>query len=130
MMTQPTDSELQILRVLWEKGPSSVRGVNERLTAVTRMPIGYTTTLKLMQIMHEKELLGRDTSQRSHIYRPLVERDDVEGGLLRKLADSAYGGSATRLALRALGEAESTSAEELEELRRLIDRLEKDNSHE
>jgi len=117
----PTEAELEILRVLWTRGPSTVREVQEALEG-TR-PSGYTTVLKFLQIMHEKGLVVRDESSRTHVYEAAVEREATEGKLVRDLAARAFGGSAARLVLRALEEAPAT-AEELEEIRALLDRLE------
>ena len=117
----PTDAELAILGVLWRTGPATVREVHEGLPASVRR--GYTTTLKLMQIMAGKGLVSRDESRRSHVYRALVKEQATRRGLVRELADKAFEGSAARLALSALG-AERASAEELAELRKLLDELE------
>jgi predicted transcriptional regulator len=120
-MVQPTDSELEILKVLWKEGPSSVRKVNEVLS--TDKEIGYTTTLKLMQIMHEKGLLDRDTSQRSHIYHALVKEKDTKGSLLNNFMNAAFEGSASQLILQALGN-NKMSENELLEIKELIEKLE------
>lgn len=120
---KPTEGELEILQVLWVHGPSSVRDVHERLAAWR--DTGYTTTLKLMQIMHEKGLLQRDTKSRTHIYTAAVHEDAVQKQLLRRFVDSAFRGSASQLVLHALGD-HSASAEELEEIKALIERIEKE----
>jgi predicted transcriptional regulator len=114
---RPTDAELAILRVLWKYGPSTVRQVHEAL-ADTR-ETGYTTTLKLMQIMADKDLVTRDESARTHIYAAAVNEELTQGQLVKDLVDRAFGGSAKALVLRALS-AEGTSAEELREIRKLI----------
>jgi predicted transcriptional regulator len=115
---RPTDAELAILAVLWEHGPSTVRQVHEAL-ADTR-ETGYTTTLKLMQIMADKGLVTRDESSRTHIYAAAVNAEHTQGQLVKDLVDRAFGGSAKALVLRALS-AEGTSAEELREIRKLIE---------
>lgn len=117
----PTDAELGILQVLWRRGQSTVREVKEELEAERR--VGYTTVLKLLQIMHEKGLVERDESQRSHRYSPAVAETATERRLVGDLIDRGFSGSAGRLVLRALS-ARKASAEELAEIRRLIDELE------
>ena len=117
-LPRPTDAELAILRVLWEHGPSTVRQVHEAL-ADTR-DTGYTTTLKLMQIMADKGLVIRDESARTHIYASAVNEAQTQGQLVKDLVDRAFGGSAKALVLRALS-AEGTTAEELSEIRKLIE---------
>ena len=124
---QPTDSELVILQVLWSAGPTTVRAVNEQLNTTSQKEIGYTTTLKLMQLMAEKELVTRDTSSRTHIYAA-APKDRVQKKLLRRFVDNAFGGSAAGLVLRALGDGQ-TSAEELAEIKRLIEELENGNTN-
>jgi BlaI family transcriptional regulator, penicillinase repressor len=114
---RPTDAELAILRVLWEHGPSTVRQVHE---ALATRETGYTTTLKLMQIMTEKGLVTRDESSRTHVYASSVSEEQTQGDLVRDLVDRAFGGSATALVLRALSSHE-TSPDELREIRRIID---------
>lgn len=115
---RPTDAELAILRVLWEHGPSTVRHVHEVL-ADTR-ETGYTTTLKLMQIMADKGLVTRDESSRTHVYAAAVDQEHTQRQLVKDLVDRAFGGSAKALVLRALS-AEDTTADELREIRKLID---------
>jgi predicted transcriptional regulator len=115
---RPTDAELAILRVLWELGPSTVRQVHEAL-ADTR-ETGYTTTLKLMQIMAEKGLVTRDESSRTHVYAAGVGEEQTQKQLVKDLVDRAFGGSAEALVLRALN-ADATSPDDLREIRKLID---------
>jgi len=117
LQPRPTDAELAILRVLWERGPSTVRQVHEIL-AGTR-DTGYTTTLKLMQIMAEKGLVDRNETNRTHVYSASAGQEQTQRVLVKDLVDRAFGGSAAALVLRAL--AEETSDEELREIRRLID---------
>jgi predicted transcriptional regulator len=119
----PTDAELAILQVLWERGPSTVRQVQAVLEAERRT--GYTTTLKLMQIMFEKGLLGRDDSNRSHVYTALVTRQKTQRRLIGDLLEHVFAGSAQQLVMQALAFKKSTPAE-LREIRKLIDELERD----
>ena len=123
---RPTEAELEILQVLWEYGPCPVRLVNEKISE--KKEVGYTTTLKLMQIMVEKGLASRDTSSRRHLYEANIPRADTQGHLLRKLADMAFGGSPVRLAMKALDE-QSATKDEIRELRRLLDHLENEQSN-
>jgi predicted transcriptional regulator len=115
---RPTDAELEILRVLWERGPATVRQVHEAL-ARTR-DTGYTTTLKLMQIMAEKDLVRRDESARTHVYEARLSQAQTQRQLVTDLVDRAFGGSAAALVLRALSSHKPTD-NELAEIRRLID---------
>jgi BlaI family transcriptional regulator, penicillinase repressor len=115
---KPTDAELAILRVLWERGASTVRQVHEAL-ADTR-ETGYTTTLKLMQIMADKGLVTRNETERTHVYSPNAGQEQTQRQLVQDLVDRAFGGSAAQLVLRALGEKGATDAE-LKEIRKLID---------
>ncbi len=117
---QPTDSELEILTILWKNGPSTVRFVNEKLNKIRN--VGYTTTLKIMQIMHDKKLLSRDEKGKSHIYSVLIEENAIQNRLIDKILDSAFGGSASRLIMQTLGN-HKTSKKELEEIRKLLDQL-------
>ena len=114
---KPTDAELAILRVLWARGPSTVRQVAEVLGRET----GYTTVLKLLQIMTEKGLVRRDESQRTHVYEAACSQDHTERQLVTDLMDRVFGGSAAKLVLQALA-ATRASPEELAEIRRLLDR--------
>ena len=122
IVPKPTDAELEILQVLWQKGPCSVRDVNEKIK-LTKPDVGYTTTLKLMQIMTEKKLVHRDTTQRSHIYVAAIEEGMVQQGMVRNVIDRFFQGSTKDLIMHALGH-EETSNTELEEIKRLIDKLE------
>lgn len=119
---KPTESELEILRVLWEKGTASVREVHEELSKTKEA--GYTTTLKLMQIMHEKGIVTRDESVKSHIYKAAVSKNKTQQHLLGKMINSLFGGSTTELVLQALGN-HKASREELEEIERMINNLKK-----
>jgi len=121
-LPRPTDAELAILRVLWERGPVTVRQVHE---ALADRETGYTTTLKLMQIMADKGLVTRDESARTHVYAARVSQQQTQRQLVNDLVDRAFGGSAAELVLRALSDAR-TSAEELREIRKLIDEARED----
>jgi predicted transcriptional regulator len=115
---RPTDAELAILRVLWDLGPCTVRQVHEVLSR--ERPGAYTTSLKLLQIMTDKGLVSRDERDRSHIYQAKLTEEQTQRQLVRDLLDRAFGGSATKLVMQALA-ARRASAEELSEIRRLID---------
>lgn len=116
---RPTESELSILRILWQRGPSTVRQVVEQLGADT----GYTTALKLLQIMTEKGLVSRDDAERTHVFTPAVPEETTQRQLLDDLLDRAFGGSAQKLVLQALA-GRKPSKSEVSELRRLLDSLE------
>ncbi|MDH3246677.1 MAG: BlaI/MecI/CopY family transcriptional regulator [Saprospiraceae bacterium] len=120
---KPTAAELEILQVLWEEGPSSVRAVHEQLASTK--DVFYTTILKTMQVMVGKKLLDRDTSQRSHIYKPLVEREETEHSMVNNLLNTVFGGSTSRLVISALGSGKP-SAKELEEIKSLIEKIDED----
>jgi predicted transcriptional regulator len=115
---RPTDAELAILRVLWERGPSTVRQVHD-LLALER-PAAYTTALKLLQIMAEKGLVDRDERDRTHIYRARLSQETTQRQLVRDLLDRAFGGSAGQLVMQALA-TKRASAEELKDIRDAID---------
>lgn len=121
----PTPAELQVLRILWAKGPSTVRDVHEELYSGT--DTAYTTTLKLMQNLHAKGLVERDEGQRQHVYAAVAKEDDTLQGMVRGLIDRAFDGSAAALAMHAL-EAKPASREELADLKELIRRLERQGS--
>ena len=115
---RPTDAELAILRVLWERGPSTVRQVHDVLAR--ERPTAYTTALKLLQIMTEKGLVRRDETDRTHIYQARWSEEQTQRQLVRDLLERAFGGSASKLVMQALA-AKRTSVEELGEIRKLID---------
>jgi len=117
---KPTESELEILQVLWTKGLATVREVHEVLS--NTKDAGYTTTLKLMQIMNEKGLVKRDASMRTHIYQAAVNKENTQKHLLDKMIDSLFGGSSTQLVIQALGEHKATE-EELEKIQQLLNSL-------
>lgn len=123
MLPKPTDAELEILQVLWENGPCSVRFVNDKLAE--RREIGYTTTLKLMQIMHEKGLVGRNTDARSHIYEAAAERDATQRNLLGTFVNNVFSGSAMDLVMQALGN-HKASQDELNQIKALIEKMERE----
>jgi BlaI family transcriptional regulator, penicillinase repressor len=118
---RPTDAELAILTVLWDRGPSTVRDVHEELSKA--QATGYTTVLKLLQIMTEKGLVVRDESQRAHIYEARLSETRTQRQLLSDLAERAFGGSATKLVMQALA-GKRASPHDLEQIRRLLDELE------
>ena len=118
---KPTEAELEILQVIWEYGPSTVRFVNDLLSKHKK--VGYTTTLKIMQIMADKKLLSRDTSIKTHIYKVAISQQKTQQQLIDKLMATAFGGSAMKLVMQALGNKKSTVAE-LNEIRAFIDQLE------
>ena len=123
-LPRPTDAELAILRVLWDRGPSTVREVCQQLNR--SRPTGYTTALKLMQIMHEKGHLLRDERVQTHIYSARQSESQTQKLLVRDLLDRAFNGSARRLILGALS-AKKVSPEELREIRKILDKLEGDS---
>jgi BlaI family penicillinase repressor len=119
---RPTDSELEILRVLWAKGPCTVREVHEELNR--RKVTGYTTVLKFMQIMADKRLVRRNEDQRAHVYEAALPREATQGQLVRDLLDHAFSGSAAGMVMHALA-AQPATREELAEIRRLLDQYER-----
>ncbi len=122
MTHRPTDAQLAILSVLWRIGPATVRQVHESLPAEGRR--GYTTTLKLMQIMAEKGHVERDESERSHVYSAATTEKKMKDRLVADLMEKAFDGSGAQLALRALSNKRATKAE-LDEVRELLDELER-----
>ena len=124
MNIKPTNSELEILQILWNKGECTVREVNEELSRERNMEVGYTTTLKLMQIMNEKGLAGRDTSSRTHKYKALISHDSTSQGILQTLIDTVFNGSAAQLVMQALNNKRS-SKEEIEKIKEYLDQLDK-----
>mgnify|MGYP001352916576 FL=1 len=118
--SKPTESELEILSILWDRKNASVRTVHEELSKTK--DAGYTTTLKLMQIMFEKKLVTRNDSSKTHIYAPAVTREKTQNQFLNRIIDGLFAGSATELVLQALGN-NNTSDAELDKIRQLIDDL-------
>jgi len=127
MIPQPTNGELQILRAMWKLGPCTVREINDLLSK--KREIGYTTTLKLMQIMHEKGQLSRTKSGKTHIYTALITEKDTQKHLVDKLKDSLFQGSALKLVMQALGD-KKTSADELQQIRDYLDEIYDEKSDE
>lgn len=123
MQAEPTKSELEILQVLWQFGPSTVRFVNDTLNDQKRA-VQYTSTLKLMQIMAEKGMLNTDKSSMKHIYSPAIEEKKTKGFLLEKFVDNMYNGSSSSLMMQLLGN-KKTTREELDEIRAMLDKLDK-----
>jgi len=119
---KPTESELEILQVLWDKSNATVREVHDEMSKTK--DCGYTTTLKLMQIMFEKGLVRRDDSNKTHIYQPNISKDKTQKQLVGKMVTSLFGGSASQLVMQALG-SQNTSKEELDEIQKLLDNLKK-----
>lgn len=119
--TRPTETELDILKVLWDRGPSTVREVHAALYGDEGA--GYTTALKLMQIMHVKGLVERDDSQRAHIYRAAVSKQRTQKRYVAEIVDRLFNGSPSQLALHALGSQPGASREELKEIRALLKKI-------
>ena len=117
---KPTEGELEILAVLWDKGNATVRTVHEELTKTKEA--GYTTTLKLMQIMFEKGLVKRDDSAKTHIYQAAVSKEKTQKHLVGKMINTLFGGSSTELVIQALGNHKASPAE-LEEIQQLLNNL-------
>ena len=124
MKVKPTSSELEILQILWKNGESTVRDVNEELSRDRDAEVGYTTTLKLMQIMHEKGLVERDTSNRTHRYKALISQEDTSQGILQTMIDTVFNGSAAQLVMQALSN-KTSSKEEIKKIKEYLDQLEK-----
>ncbi len=120
---KPTEAELEILQILWKNGPCTVRFVNDNLNK--KKAVGYTTTLKIMQLMFEKGHLKRDESTRSHLYRSAVKERETQGLLLNRFLETAFGGSAMKMVMQALGN-HKASREEISRIRELLDQLEGD----
>lgn len=122
---KPTEAELAILNVLWRSGPAPVREVHEQLQS-EHQATGYTTTLKLLQVMHTKGLVDRDETERAHIYRCTMARESVEQQMLGDLVSRLFGGSSQRLVIQALGQTPPASKEELDEIRAMLNQMERD----
>lgn len=119
---KPTEGELEILQILWGNGPSSVRYVNEQLN--NKREVGYTTTLKIMQLMVEKNLVQRNTESRTHIYEASINEEATQQQLLTRFVDATFRGSAMKMVMQALGN-HKASKEELEDIKALIEKIEK-----
>ena len=120
---EPTKSELEILQVIWQHGPSTVRFVNDQLNQQKRA-VQYTSTLKLMQIMVDKGILNRDETNMKHIYSAAIEEQKTKGFLLERFIDTMYNGSASKLLMQLLGN-KKTSKKELEEIKELLGKMNK-----
>jgi predicted transcriptional regulator len=121
---KPTESELEIMQILWEDGPLTVRQVNDKLNKQRK--VGYTTTLKMMQIMTEKDLLTRDTTLRSHVYAPALPPDQVKSNILDHVLKTVFNGSRSSLIVQALGNKRVT-AKELEQIKQIIEEIEENS---
>ena len=117
----PTEAELEILKILWQFGPPSVRSVNDRLNETKR--VGYTTTLKFMQIMVEKGVLKRNENQRSHIYRPIIKEKETIGHLMDRFLNNVFEGSSVKFVMQALGNRRA-SKEEIAQIKQYLADLE------
>jgi BlaI family transcriptional regulator, penicillinase repressor len=122
-MIKPTESELEILQLLWQKGNCTVREINEELSKKKEIEIGYTTTLKTMQIMHEKGLISRDDAAKTHIFTAVATESDTQKQLLDRFMDSVFRGSAMKMVMQALGN-QHTTAEEIAAIKKLIGEIE------
>lgn len=120
-MVKPTESELEILQLLWQKGPSSVREINDELSK--NKEVGYTTTLKIMQLMLGKGLLSRTEQGRFHIYKSAVSQKSMQEHLVNKFVDAAFGGQAMNMVMQTLGN-HKASKTELDAIRKLLDDME------
>lgn len=123
-LPDPTPGEMEILQVLWSQGPSTVREVQ---AAMSHREVGYTTVLKMLQLMHAKGLAGRDERSRSHVYDAALAQAEAESRLVGDLLSRTFEGSARRLVMHAL-QVEPASREEIEEIRRFLDRIEDEGS--
>jgi BlaI family penicillinase repressor len=121
---KPTDAELEILQVLWERGACTVREVNDVLGS--KREIGYTTTLKLMQIMHEKGLLEREKDGKGHVYAAIVDREVTQRALLDRFLESAFSGSAMQLVMQTLGGHKASPAE-IDQIRAYLDTIDQES---
>lgn len=119
---KPTESELEILNILWSKGACTVREIHEELEK--NKDAGYTTTLKLMQIMHEKKMLTRDVTSKTHIYTAAISQEQIQGQIIRRVIDTAFNGSAMQLVMQALGN-HKASRDELDQIKAYLDSMEK-----
>jgi predicted transcriptional regulator len=118
---KPTEAELTLLNILWKLGPATVRQVHDTVSETQKT--GYTTVLKILQIMHEKMLVTRDETNRAHVYSPANSETFTQSSLLKDLVSKAFGGSTSKLVMRALDE--STSKEEIADIRQLLNELER-----
>jgi len=121
---KPSETELEILQILWSKGDLTVKQVNDVMNEVKK--VGYTTTLKIMQIMYQKGLVSRDEARRSHVYKPLVKPDAIQKSMINKLVDGVFGGSTAEMILSALG-SQKASQKELAKIKAFIKSMEDGN---
>ena len=119
---KPTEAELSLLNILWQMGPATVRQIHEAVS--TTHKTGYTTVLKILQIMHEKSLVIRDETNRAHVYTAANSETFTQSSLIKDLISKAFGGSTSKLVMRAIDE--STSAEDINDIRQLLNSLEKE----
>ena len=122
-LPSPTNTELSLLNVLWRRGPGTVRQILSRFNEDREPEAGYTTVLKMLQVMHEKGLVDRDASQRPQVYRAALREEETQRQLVTELLEKAFGGSAKKLVMQALA-ANKTSEKELAQIERLLDRVE------
>lgn len=121
MKIKPTDGELEILNILWKKGPCTVREIHEEVEKTKEA--GYTTTLKLMQIMLDKMMLTRDASSKTHIYTAAISQEQTQGQIVQRMIDTVFDGSAMQLVMQALGNTRTTK-DELEQIKQYLDQME------
>lgn len=121
-VVKPTEAELSLLNILWQMGPATVRQIHEAVSKTNKT--GYTTVLKILQIMHEKSLVIRDETNRAHIYTAANSETHTQSSLIQDLIRKAFGGSTSKLIMRAIDE--STSAEDINDIRQLLNSLEKE----
>ncbi|MGJ8693220.1 MAG: BlaI/MecI/CopY family transcriptional regulator [Thalassotalea sp.] len=122
---KPTEAELSLLNILWSLGPATVREIHDAVSKT--QTTGYTTVLKILQIMHEKALVIRDESNRAHVYAPANSQMHTQSSLLKDLVSKAFGGSTSNLVMRAIDE--STSQDEIDDIRQLLNKIEQQNSN-
>ena len=123
--TKPTDAELSILKVLWREGPSTVRDVRDALNVERKT--GYTTALKLLQIMTEKGLVNRDESNRAHVYQPSASEEETQKQIVGDLLDRVFGGSAMKLVLHSLTSQQATP-QDIQQIREMLSKLEREHA--
>ncbi|MGB9429782.1 MAG: BlaI/MecI/CopY family transcriptional regulator [Gammaproteobacteria bacterium] len=122
-LPEPTEAELEVLTVLWQRGPSTVRQVHDAL--LVHSNLAYTTILSMLQIMYQKNLVSRDDSERAHVYAPALSKHQTQKQILGKLLDRVFGGSATELVMQALGSAKPANPMEISKIRARLDELER-----
>lgn len=118
---KPSETELEILQILWSRGDSTVKQVNDTMNETKK--VGYTTTLKIMQIMFQKGMLKRDETSRSHVYQAMINASSVEDSMIKKLVNGVFGGSTSEMILSALG-SQKASKEELTKIKEFIKNIE------